>query len=406
MERVASVHGNEDDLHPIGRVGVIGAGQMGAGIAGTLARANIPTTIVDVNEAILAIGLKRAAEIAAQGVALVPQVLQSSADLNCLAGCNVVIEAVTENEAIKTGIFRSLTGVLGSSAILASNTSTIPISRMAHSWPHPDRFAGMHFFHPAHRMALIEIIRGEQTSDETILALVALARRLGKTPIVVRDCPGFFTTRVLFPYLGQAMQMLQEGTDMDAIDAAATTFGMPTGPIALLDFVGLDTALSISRVMAEGYPDRASVNPLLAELAAMGRLGQKSGAGFRKYEQKKSPGVADPAFEPILQRHRLPGSPSDQAVITDRLFLPMLVEAIRVLYDKVVSDPADIDRGVVLGLAFPASRGGLLAWCDSEGAALILDRLSRSRQLGSWFEPPPLLIKAAQQSGTFLDRAV
>ena len=168
----------------------------------------------------------------------------------------------------------------------------------------------MHFFHPAHRMELVEVIRGEQTSEQTVATLVDLAGRLGKTPIVVRDCPGFLTTRVLFPYLSQALQLLQEGTAMDAIDAAAVGFGMATGPIALLDFVGLDTALAISRVMAEGYPRPGERDPLLADLVEQSRLGQKSGTGFRKHDVTGRRAVSDPSLVPILQRHRSSRGPA------------------------------------------------------------------------------------------------
>jgi 3-hydroxyacyl-CoA dehydrogenase/enoyl-CoA hydratase/3-hydroxybutyryl-CoA epimerase/3-hydroxyacyl-CoA dehydrogenase/enoyl-CoA hydratase/3-hydroxybutyryl-CoA epimerase/enoyl-CoA isomerase len=321
-----------------------------------------------------------------------------------MAGCDVVIEAVTEDEAVKSGMFRALVGVLASKAIVASNTSTIPITRLARSWPHPDCFAGMHFFHPAHRMGLVEVIRGQATSDETIATLVALAKRLGKTPIVVRDGPGFLTTRVLFPYLSQAMQLLLEGAEMDLIDAAAVQFGMPTGPIALLDFVGLDTALAISQVMAEGFPDRAAVSPLLVELVQLGRLGRKSGAGFRKYDKNGSRGLADPTLEPILSRHRIGTSQPDSGTMTDRLFLPMLLEAIRVLEEGIVSDPADVDLGVVLGLGFPASRGGLLAWCDSEGAGAITTRLARYEPLDPVFQPPAMLAELARTGGAFSGR--
>ena len=183
---------------------------------------------------------------------------------------------------------------------------------------------------------------------------------------------------MLFPYLSQALELLLEGVPMDAIDAAAVQFGMPTGPIALYDFIGLDTVLAISRVMAEGYPDRVQTSPLLVEMVRLGRLGQKSGAGFRKHDRNELRRAADPAFESLLrqyqhQHHADSHSPA-QEEITDRLFLPMLLEAIRAVDDGIVRDPADVDVGVTLGLAFPASRGGILAWCDSEGAGAIMDR--------------------------------
>ena len=391
------------------RAGVLGAGQMGAGIAATLIRAGIFTTMVDVNSAILATGSDRARQLAAgrskgksgladdAELARITSLLGASTNPAPLADCDVVIEAVTENEAVKTGIFQALAGVLGDEVILASNTSTIPISRMARSWVHPERFAGMHFFHPAQRMELVEVIRGEQTGEQTVAALVDLSRRLGKKPIVVRDCPGFLVTRVLFPYLSEALELLLEGVPMEAIDAAAVQFGMPTGPIALHDFIGLDTVLAISRVMAEGYPDRARTSPLLVEMVRLGRLGQKSGAGFRKHDRNLSSPAADPAFESLLHRfqHHTLRPSATQEEITDRLFLPMLLEAIRAVNDGIVRDPADVDIGVTLGLGFPASRGGIFAWYHSVGADAIMDRLPRYEHLGPTFQQPASLPRMA-----------
>ncbi len=390
----------------IRRVGVLGAGQMGGGIAGTVLRAKIPTVLVDSSPAMLEAGSKRALQIAARASArggsstpptdgTADSLLHASADVRLLSDCDVVIEAVTENEAIKTAIFRDLAGVLPEGALLTSNTSTIPITRMARSWIAPERFAGMHFFHPAHRMELVEIIRGEQTSDLTVGTLVALAQELGKTPIAVRDGPGFLTTRILFPYLSQALELLEEGNAAEAINTAAVDFGMPSGPIALLDFIGLDTALAISRVMAEGFPERASVSPLLAELVELGRLGQKTGAGFYRYETKGSPGLPDPLFEQILRAHRRGALPSSPEIIIDRLFLPMLLESHRALEEGIASDPADVDKASVLGFGFPASRGGILTWGDTEGAESILARLAPYQSLGPVFYAPERLSRMA-----------
>ncbi len=402
----------------IAKVGVLGAGQMGAGIAAILVRAGIATAMVDLNDQILHAGSQRARKVLAgrctafEGRPQDPDeaaaLLSTSTGYEILADCDVVIEAVTENEEVKTSMYRAMAGVLRAEVFLASNTSTIPISRMARSTPHPERFAGMHFFHPAHRMELVEVIRGEQTGTETVAVLVELARRLGKTPIVVRDCPGFLVTRVLFPYLSQAIDLLCEGTAMDEIDRAAVEFGMPTGPTALLDFVGLDTVLSISRIMEQGYPDRAHTSPLLAELVAQSRLGLKTGAGFRRHDAIGRAAV-DPRLTPILETHRIDrGSSHQRQEIVDRLFLPMLAESIRALEQGIVNDAADVDLGVLLGMGFPAFRGGILRWCDTEGAGRILARLQGYQQLGPWFQPPPTLVRMAGDGSLFrpLDRRV
>jgi 3-hydroxyacyl-CoA dehydrogenase len=362
---------------------------MGAGIAGTLVKAGIPTTLVDVSPEMLAAASDRAARIAGHAATEGSHPLLTLApEPSALREAEFVVEAITEDAEAKEALFQSVSDIVPAAAILASNTSTIPISRLARAVDDPTRFAGMHFFHPVHRMELVEVIRGERTGDETVSRLVDLARRLGKTPIVVRDGPGFYTTRVLFPYLSQALAMVQEGTSIDAIDEAAFRFGMPIGPIALLDLIGLDTALAISKVMAAGFPDRAAVSPLLAELVWLGRLGRKSCAGFRRYERANAPAVPDPTVEPILAAARIKDDPSGPEAITDRLFLSMLLEAIRTVEEDIVLDPADADRGVVLGLGFPAARGGLLAWGRHEGEEAIRQRVDRYRHLGPAFQAP------------------
>jgi 3-hydroxyacyl-CoA dehydrogenase / enoyl-CoA hydratase / 3-hydroxybutyryl-CoA epimerase / enoyl-CoA isomerase len=399
---------------PVGRVGVLGAGQMGSGIAAAHARSGFPTAMVDIEESCLALGLKRAQQVVtsrikigratSQDLTEMLSRLSTSTAPAIFADCDVVIEAITEDEAVKTSMCQALASVLGDQAILASNTSTIPITRMARAAPRPERFAGMHFFHPVDRMELVEVIRGEPTSDETVATLVALAKRLRKTPIVVRDCPGFLVTRLLFPYMSQALQLLQEGASPDQIDEVAVRFGMPMGPIAVLDLVGLDTVLAISRVMAEGYPDRAESSPLIADMVREGRLGKKVGTGFRLHGVKGPRPVADATLEKFLDRHRLDKETPDQEVSVDRLFLPMLLEAVRVLDEEIVRNPADVDIGVILGIGFPAFRGGILHWCDSEGAGSILDRLARYESLGPWFRPSATFLRMARTGETFFSR--
>ena len=270
-----------------------------------------------------------------------------------LADADVVVEAITENEKVKTSLYKELAKVLRDDAILASNTSTISITRMAESTPEPARFVGMHFFHPVDRMELVEVIRGAKTSDETVKTIVALAKRIRKTPIVVKDCAGFLVNRVLFPYMAESLLLLQEGVPMDAIDGAALRFGMPMGPIALHDLVGLDTALYAGWVLAHAYPDRAVPMPLLEDLVQAGQLGHKSGPGFRMHVGRRPD--PNPALAPILEKHRTGSKVLDDEEVTNRLFLPMLLEATRVLEEGIVRDPSDVDMGLILGTGFPPS---------------------------------------------------
>jgi len=234
-------------------------------------------------------------------------------------------------------------------------------------------------------MQLVEVIRGAKTSDQTVATLVAHAKRIGKSPIVVRDCPGFLVNRILFPYMNEAMALLEEGAEPRAIDKAATDFGMPMGPITLSDVVGIDTAFYAGQVVNRAFADRAKPTRILGELVQAGRLGQKTGAGFYSYA-KGSRGIDDPAFAAMLDKVR--GGQKrviGQEEITDRLFLSMLVEATLVLAEGIVRDAADIDLGLILGIGFPPWRGGILRWAESEGRDKIRERLGRYEGLGKRF---------------------
>ena len=395
---------------PIHRVGVLGAGLMGAGIATAHARGGIPAALVDVDETRLAGGMARAQDVLLSRIKIgrakpmdlaeMLAMLSTSTSTSVFVDCDLVIEAITEDEATKIATYKELAGILSDGAILASNTSTISISRMAAAAPDPARFLGMHFFNPVDRMELVEVVRGEQTSDETVATIVALAKKIRKTPIVVRDCPGFLVNRILLPYMNEALLLLGEGASMDAIDKAATRFGMPMGPIALHDLVGFDTAFYAGKVMTAAYPDRAVPTPILGELVRAGRLGAKSGSGFRKHGPKGRSQV-DPEVEPILSRHRTGDRVPDEAEITDRLFLPMLLEATRVLEEGIVREPADVDMGLILGIGFPPYRGGILRWADAEGAATILHRLEKYHDLGPRFRPTETLERHANSDERF-----
>ena len=392
------------------RVGVVGAGIMGSGIAAAHLRRGIPVTLTDVGPAALEkgigsitksfqarveIGRMTPAEVAT-GLAL----LNTTPNVHQLAEQDVIIEAVVENEQVKTALFRELQDIAPADAILASNTSTISITRMAEAVRRPENFAGMHFFNPVDRMQLVEVIRGEKTSDATVATLVALAKRLGKSPIVVRDGPGFLVNRILFPYLNEAMLLLEEGADPRALDKAATDFGMPMGPVTLSDVVGLDTCLYAGRVVNRAFADRAKDNRTLPALVQAGRLGQKSGAGF--YSYAKGPrGSDDPALASILEQVRTDRRTIGPEELTDRLFLPMLVEASRVLAEGIVRDPADVDMGLILGIGFPTFRGGLLRWADTEGHQKILARLAKYQSLGPRLAPTDAMRRLAAEGRGF-----
>jgi 3-hydroxyacyl-CoA dehydrogenase/enoyl-CoA hydratase/3-hydroxybutyryl-CoA epimerase/3-hydroxyacyl-CoA dehydrogenase/enoyl-CoA hydratase/3-hydroxybutyryl-CoA epimerase/enoyl-CoA isomerase len=320
--------------------------------------------------------------------------------LSALADRDVVIEAIVENEKAKVKLYAEVENILPKGGILASNTSTISITRMARELKHPENFAGMHFFNPVDRMQLVEVIRGEKTSDQTVATLVALGKRIGKTPIVVKDCPGFLVNRILFPYFNEALVMLEEGAAPRALDKAGTAFGMPMGPITLEDVVGLDTSLYAGTVVNTAFADRA-VNPkVLDELVAAGRLGQKSGAGF--YSYAKGPrGADDPALAGLLAKVRKGNRELSPEEMTDRLFLPMLTEASRILEEGIVRDPADVDMGLILGIGFPPFRGGILRWADDLGLPKVLEKLKKYESLGKRFQPTEQMRRLAAEGKGF-----
>jgi 3-hydroxyacyl-CoA dehydrogenase/enoyl-CoA hydratase/carnithine racemase len=396
-------------------IAVIGAGIMGQGIAAANLRRDIPVALTDaVQQAIASAVPKIIEEVSYNKQTKGPdpqRAVKYSALLNAttsdseLAACDLVIEAVVENPEVKRQVFARLGPQLRDDAILASNTSTIPITQLAQRLKRPERFCGIHFFNPVRKMPLVEVIRGRQTSDETVVTAVAYAKSIGKSPIVVNDGPGFLVNRLLLPYMNEALELLLDGAEIAAIDRAAKNFGMPMGPITLFDVVGLDTAFYAGRVVYDAFPERIVVSPVLPVLIKAGRLGQKSGAGFLAYPGGKERGEPDAALKPLLAPMIRGQRKFTEAEITARLFLPMLLEATRVLEDKIVRDVRDVDLGLIYGLGFPPFKGGLLFWADTLGAPRILEMLKPLEALGHRWKPTPMLLEMARSGKKFYPNA-
>lgn len=391
-------------------IGVVGAGTMGAGIAAAHVKRELSVILTDAKAESLARGTRQVIEEASydrrkkqtdaeRGIAAATR-LSSSLEPAAVAKADLVIEAIVENRESKQTLLAELEQPMRDDAVLVSNTSTIPIARLAETLQRPERFAGLHFFSPVRRMKLIEVIRGPKTSDETVAALVSHAKRLGKLPIVVRDGPGFLVNRILFPYLQEALQLLAEGVDPRLIEQAAVAFGMPMGPLELYDMVGLDTAAFAGRTLVAAFRDRAVASPILPAMLEQGRLGHKSGRGFYIVVARGGRQL-DPELGPWLAPHRTGTHSYSLEVVTWRLFLPMVIEASRVLEEGSVEDPRDIDIGVLYGLGFPTYRGGLLFWADSLSAARLLELLAPFGELGPRYHPTAMLRTMARDGTRF-----
>jgi len=400
---------------PRSRPAVIGAGIMGAGIAASQLRAGFDVTLVDVQPDALAgcvagildeAAWDRATRRAdpARAVALAGR-LHTSTRMAAVAAADLVIESVLERTDVKRQVLSEIDRTVGPDAVIATNTSTNPIAKLAESIRDPTRFCGIHFFNPVRRMTLVEVVRGPATSDATVAAAVAHVKRLGKCPIVVRDSPGFLVNRVLMPYLHEAVEMLRAGIDQQRIDRVARGFGMPMGPLELYDMIGLDTAFYAGLVLSDAYGDRIESSPVIPALVKSGRLGRKSGAGFYRYRpdggQRARIDRADEGIVPLIEPYRLPARDTTDATIADRLLLPMLLEALRTLDEGIVRDGRDIDLAVIHALGFPAFRGGLLAWGDSLGAAEVVRRLEPLADLGVRMHPTPRLLAMARAGEPF-----
>jgi 3-hydroxyacyl-CoA dehydrogenase/enoyl-CoA hydratase/3-hydroxybutyryl-CoA epimerase len=365
---------------------VVGAGTMGAGIAGTLAKNGNPVIVKDTTEE----ALKRGKDHVTKELSKVRYLSSfekaaTSSRIDWITSSSpteartaLVIEAVFENMALKKQILSSLASRVHHDCVLASNTSSLSVTKIAEGIDRPERVVGMHFFNPVEKMPLVEIIRGEKTSDHTVALVAALATKLGKFPIVVRDVPGFLVNRILVPYLNEALHLLQQGHSVEAIDEAATSFGMPMGPIRLLDEVGLDVAAHVSTVMTDGYGERMSPPPFASKLTEANRKGKKSGGGFYDYSGREWK-----PWSGLRNSLGLPSTPTDplsRTEIGERLIYHLVNEAMKCLQQGVAGDDWElakkqIDLGTVMGIGFPPFRGGVLHYAEKVGLKEIRARL-------------------------------
>ena len=394
----------------ISRAAVLGAGIMGGGIAYQSALRGTPIVMKDIAQAGLDLGINEAQTLVAKQVKRGKMTTESADKIissitpslayEDLAGAELVVEAVVENESVKKSVLAELESIVADDAIIATNTSTISVDSLATALNKPERFCGMHFFNPVPLMPLVEVIRGQKTSKETIASTVAYAKALGKTPIVVNNCPGFLVNRILFPYFGAFSTLVYEGADFRQIDRVMEEFGWPMGPAYLLDVVGIDTAVHAQAVMAAGFARmKLGFESAIDKLYSQGDLGQKSGRGFYEYvvdengRIKKQP---NPEIDSLIAGVSAKRRNFSDNEIRDRMMLALCLETVRCLEDGIVETAIEADMGLVLGLGFPKFRGGALRFIDQLGLAEFCELADSYAHLGPMLAPTAKLREMAE----------
>jgi 3-hydroxyacyl-CoA dehydrogenase/enoyl-CoA hydratase/3-hydroxybutyryl-CoA epimerase len=393
-------------------VGVLGAGVMGGGIAQIVAdKTGAEVRMRDINWKAIGGGLKAAARVWKKKVdrrrmtrGEMQQKLAritGTTDWSGFSRADVVIEAVVENVQIKRKVLEEFESIAKAGAIFATNTSTIPITQIAAEAKHPENVVGMHFFNPVDRMPLVEIIRGEKTSDAAMVTTAALARKLGKTVVYCNDGPGFVVNRILGPYMNESGFLLEEGNSIESLDKAMVDFGMPMGPMALLDEVGIDVAAKVAGILTEAFGARMQKSSVVEKLYADGRHGKKNGKGLYLYENGKRQGP-DPSVYRVLGIDA--PHPAAASAVVERMILAMINEASLILDEKIVASAGELDLAMIMGTGFPPFRGGLLRYADSLGLPHIVSRLEAlASTAGTRYSPNEPLRRLAAKNGKFYD---
>ncbi|HST29559.1 MAG TPA: 3-hydroxyacyl-CoA dehydrogenase NAD-binding domain-containing protein [Chthoniobacterales bacterium] len=396
---------SKTEFPKVAHAAVIGAGVMGSGIAQWLSSRGVTVILRDVNRELLDRGLANIEKVygdavkrglmneekAKQGRS---RIVASTAPME-LRDVQFIIEAASEKMEIKSEIFRELSMQAGPKTIIATNTSALPVTKLAHCTVSPDHVIGLHFFNPVSRMKLVEVVLGKETSESTKEQSLAFVRQVAKVPVVVRDSPGFLVNRVLFPYLLDAAELVEGGVDAEKIDSALTKWGMPMGPLRLIDEIGIDVTVDIATTLEKAYGKRDQAASILTKMREAKMLGRKSGSGFYKYE-----GKAQSPNESIDQWRRA-GAAKEEGDLANRLLFLMVNEAARCVEENVVESSEDADYGMILGTGFAPQRGGPLRFAEHFGLKKIVDEMSRLAQSEDKFEPCEILKKHASEGTRF-----
>jgi 3-hydroxyacyl-CoA dehydrogenase/enoyl-CoA hydratase/3-hydroxybutyryl-CoA epimerase len=394
---------------PVRKLGVLGAGFMGAGIASVAVQQKTLVRLKDTDPAHIGRGLAAVRGVLQERLARkqitrlqmedLLSLVGGTTDYSGFASVDLVIEAVFEDLALKHRVLREVEPTIPPNAVYASNTSTIPIGRIAEAAQYPERVLGMHFFSPVHKMPLLEVIVTPATEREATVTAVAYGKRLGKTVIVVNDGPGFYTTRTLSAYMNEAGRLLDEGAAIDAVDKALVDFGFPVGPITLLDEVGIDVGGKVGLVLSEAFGARMAPSEAMRRVVEAGRTGRKGGNGFYRYGSDGSKGSVDASIYELIggQRRDIPAEE-----IVERCVLAMVNEAALCLQAGILRSPRDGDIGAVFGIGFPPFRGGPFRYIDSVGPERIVEKLEElNARFQPRFAPADLLVDMARARRRF-----
>ncbi len=407
-------------VRPIASAAVVGCGTMGGGIAMCLANAGLPVTVLESSQDALDRGLAavRGNYAATVGKGRLPRAemdarlarITPTLDYADLAGADVVIEAVFEEMPLKMEVFARLDRVCRPDAILATNTSTLDVDAVAAATSRPERVVGTHFFSPAHVMTLVENVRGARTSPETVATVMKLSKTLGKVGVLVGVCDGFVGNRMLYAYRRQADFLLEEGALPPQIDRVVHDFGMPMGPYRMGDLTGLDVSWRVRKAQAAARPAHLRYSPIADRICEMGRYGQKTGAGWYRYEAGSRVPIPDPVIDELIVGVSVELGIARREVrddeIVPRLFYPLVNEGAKILDEGIALRASDVDVIWMRGYGFPRYRGGPLFWAGLVGLKTIYDTMSRLYdEHGEWLKPAPLLERLARQGRSFAEAA-
>lgn len=413
VKKQTGVEGKDVKALPVKQVGVLGAGTMGGGIAQVAADKGIHVRMKDINNDALALGFRHASEIFGKYLKrrritkydfeAKMSLISGTLDYSGFNQLDVVVEAIVEDMNIKKKVIAETVKHCKPNAIIATNTSSLSVTEMAEAHPQPENFVGMHFFNPVDKMPLVEVIRGPKTSDQAVATIFDLSKKMGKTPVVVKDGPGFLVNRLLMPYLIEAMFILQDGMSVETVDQWYThKFGMPMGPYRLMDEVGLDVCIKVVKIFHKALGDRIEVPALIEKLYETKRLGKKSGRGFYLYDDKGQQLSVDKSIYTELGLGT-PTNPLSEKECLERGVFTMINEAsLALVEDRIVQNPQDVDLAMIMGTGFPPFRGGLLKYADSLGTQYIAQELELyASKCGARLKPSHPLSNLAKTNRKF-----